>query len=464
MPPCLRPYQEDCIARLRQSYGSGHRAPLLALPTGGGKTLIFAHVTAGARAKARRVLIAVHRRELIHQASAKLDWAGVPHGTIAAGFDPNPTELVQLASVQTLARREDHRTRPFDLLVFGEAHHSRAETWQKLLAAQPAAKRLGVTATPARLDGKGLGIAAGGCFDDLVIGPSTATLIRDGYLCPVRCFAPAKRLDLTGVRVVAGDYVREELAFVVNTGAITADCIAEYRQRADHQPCLVFCCTVAHAVAVAAAFGAAGYRSHCVDGETPKAERDALITGLATGHVEVLTSCALIDEGLDVPAVGCVILLRPTKSLVLHRQQIGRGMRVAEAKAALIVLDHVGNVITHGLPETEPRWSLAGVEKKPGDAPVWTCPDCGAVNPIGRRICACGYEKPTPTPRDLPDAIPGELAELTPERLARARRMSYGTMMRTRLSEAELRAFARARGYKRGWVLHRLREQWGTMP
>ena len=438
MPPELRPYQIDCVGRLRGSYAQHHRAPLLALATGGGKTIIFSAVTHGARAKGKRVGVVVHRRELVRQACNKLTWADVPHGVIAAGFDPAPGQLVQVGNVQTMLRRD---LPPFDLIVLDEAQHARAETWRKLLALYPNAKLLGVTATPARLDGKGLGIAAGGPFDALILGPPVVDLIRDGYLAPVRVFVPARRLDFRRVRVVGGDYVTNDLAEIVNTSAITGDAVRDYQLRADHQPAIAFCVTVRHAEHVAEAFRVAGYRAACVHGGTPTAERDALIGGLGTGAIEVLTNCSLVDEGLDVPTVGAVILLRPTKSLVLHRQQIGRGMRPAAGKAALIVNDHVGNCLVHGLPTTEPLWSLAGVTKR--EAPVEVCAETGEVRPR----------------RSIPAAVPGDLAELTPGRLIRARSMSYRTMLHSQLTEAELRAFATARGYKRGWVLHRLREQ-----
>lgn len=448
--PVLRRYQEACISALRGSYATGYRAPLLVLPTGGGKTVIFAHIVEGANRKQRRALVVVHRRELIRQASAKLDWAGVPHGIIAAGFPPNLDEPVQVGSIQTLARRLPALP-PFDLIVLDEAHHARAETWRALINAQPQAKLLGVTATPARLDGKGLGVGAGGCFDDLVLGPTAAELIDGGFLCRVRCFAPAQRLDLRSVRIVGGDYVREDLASVMNTASITGDAVEQYRRHADHAPALAFCTTIAHAESVADAFRDAGYRAARVDGQTPKIERDALIAGLGSPDgIEVLTSCSLIDEGLDVPAVGAVILLRPTKSLVLHRQQIGRGMRPAEGKAALIVNDHVGNVLVHGLPESEPAWSLAGVEKPPRDAPVWACPQCGVINPTAIRVCDCGYSLPMPPQRRLvPRYAPGDLAELTPDRLAAVRRMSYRAIVTSRLSEAELREFDAARSSRK---------------
>ena len=188
---------------------------------------------------------------------------------------------------------------------------------------------------------------------------------------------------------------------------------SDYARRADHQPAIAFCATVAHGEFIAGQFRRGGYRSHCVHGGLPKAARDDLIAALDTGGVEILTSCDLISEGLDVPSVACIIALRPTKSLVLHRQQIGRGMRPAPGKAALIVNDHVGNCLVHGLPEIEPLWSLAGVDK--GAAPVWLCPECGCVNPLAQTCCEeCGYERPGAEGggrRRAPPGAPGTLQE-----------------------------------------------------
>jgi DNA repair protein RadD len=378
----LRDYQTTDIAAPRECYTQGRNAPLYQLPTGGGKTVVFATITSAASAKGKHVLVVVHRRELLKQASAKLSWAGVPHGLIAAGFKPDPDQLVQVCSIRTVIRRLG-KVGEFDLIIFDKAHHCQAETWKKLIAAKPKAMLLGVTATPCRADGKGLGIEDGGCFDLLVIGPSIADLVKEGYLSPVHSFVPAQRIDLRGVRTQAGDYVANDLAKAVDTAAITGDAVAQYTKRAAHKPAIAFCATIAHAEHVAEQFREAGYRSVCVHGGTPALERDRAIAGLGNGEVEVLTSCDLISEGLDVPALHCVILLRPTKSFGLHMQQIGRGMRVAPGKDALIVNDHVGNCIDHGLPTSPRQWSLKGVEKPDGPALQWRCPapDCGCMLP-----------------------------------------------------------------------------------
>jgi DNA repair protein RadD len=182
----------------------------------------------------------------------------------------------------------------------------------------------------------------------------------------------------------------------------------------------------------------------------------------------VLTSCDLISEGLDVPNVGAVILLRPTKSLVLHRQQIGRGMRPAPNKAALIVNDHVGNTVRYGLPTLEPAWTLADLPKQDGAMPQWQCPECGCLNPISTRICgACDYQRPAPPGRRGLVTVPGQLKELTEEDLLSLRRQSYHALMRDirlgRYSRQQLHAIADARGYARGWVWHCLQNQSGEL-
>lgn len=458
----LRPYQATDFGRLRASYAGGaHRAPLYVLPTGGGKTVTFAHIVRGATQLGRTTLIVAHRRELIRQAGEKLTLAGVDHSFIAAGFPHDPTAQVFVASIQTLiAGGRVARLPKFGLIVLDEAHHSRSQSYASLLSHQLDAKLLGVTATPARLDGKGLGVRAGGWFDDIVIGPTTADLVRQGYLSRVRCFWPDGTPSFKGVRTLAGDYDMAQAADRMDTATITGDIIAHYAQRADHMPGLVFCCTVRHAANVAQAFQDAGYRAAMVCGATPKAERDAAIHGLAHGDPEVLTSCDLIGEGLDVPAVRCVSLARPTKSLVLCRQQIGRGMRIERDKPHLIVNDHVGNLDLHGPPDFEPVWSLhdgvAPKKKGQGVPGVWRCKACSCLNSMTETICEeCGAERET-FGRATPEQVAGELREITSERIAEIKAMGNREATHV-LTLTELRIFAKFKGYKRGWAMHVMR-------
>ncbi len=456
----LRPYQSAAVTSLRDAFRA-YRAVLFVLPTGGGKTVVFSTVAHGALHKGRRALIVVHRRELIRQASAKLTAAGVPHGVIAPGFETDTDARIQVASLQTIIGRLE-KIGDFNLIILDEAHHARAESWKRLLDAQRNARLLGVTATPCRADGKGLGVVAAGPFEIMVLGPTTAALIADGFLAPTRCYVPANRLDLSAIRTRAGDYVASDLEQAVVAAGITGDAVRDYAQRADHQPAIAFCVSVDHAQKTAEAFRAAGYRAACVHGGLPVSDRDAAIAGLADGGIEILTACDLISEGLDVPAVAAVILLRPTKSLMLHRQQIGRGMRPAAGKMALIVNDHVGNTITHGLPEMEPKWTLAGVERPVRADPVWVCGHCGCANVPSARACdGCGEIRPRaePAARAPIRTQDGDLVLLTADRLATVERMSYREVCNSKLSEAELKAYARACGFNPRWVQHRLREQ-----
>ncbi len=434
----LRPYQITDIGRLRAAYAGGARAPIYQLPTGGGKTVVFSHVIRGATDKGRRTAVVAHRRELIGQASDKLASLGVPHGIMAAGQDRDHDAPVQVCSIQSIIRRLDSLPQ-FDFLVADEAHHARADTWAAFLGSQPRAKLLGVTATPARTDGKGLGIAHGGLFDAIICGPTVADLQAKGFLAPSKCYIPAQ-IDTTGLRKVAGDFNQGELAD--RAKVVTGDAVSTYRRLASGRSAIAFCVTVEHAESVAESFRAAGLRAACVHGSTPKDRRDSLIAGLGDGSLDVLTSCDLISEGLDVPSVGACILLRPTSSLILCLQQIGRGMRPKADGSPLIVLDHAGNTMTHGLPEEDRVWTLAGVEPKPkGPA----------------RISAEG-ENLGRGEREV-ETVAGELVEAKPDPDRRWRRMSFGEFKKHPRTLAQIHAFSRAKGYKPGWAFYYERDQ-----
>jgi superfamily II DNA or RNA helicase len=487
-PLTLRDYQTADIERIRDAFRGGAKAPLYQLSTGGGKTVVFAHVIKSAVAKGTRTLVLAHRRELIKQASNKLTALGVPHGIIAAGQDRDHDAQVIVASIQTVARRLD--TLPqFQLIVIDEAHHAVASTWAKLLASQPDARLLGVTATPARLDGKGLGKHCGGSFDAIVCGPAMQDLVDQGYLAPCKVFIPSATINTTGLRTIAGDYDEHELA--ERASGVTGDAVKEFQALPEGTTGMAFCVTVAHAEAVAAAFQDAGYRATAVHGGLDKASRDDAIQGLQDGRTQVLTSCEIISEGLDVPSVGCVILLRPTQSLTMCLQQIGRGMRPKADGGHLTVLDHARNCVAHGLP-TEPRdWSLDGVTKKNdkdkaaptpwdcikcgvlnsptrptcsncGALKPWTCKECGTRNRGEHNRCIdCGAQRPT---RKLLVADNAPMQELVFDQYAHIARMTYRQLLSKPRTEAELAAYARAHNYKSGWVWWKLKEQEETFP
>jgi DNA repair protein RadD len=439
----LRPYQQQAISDLRMAYRNGSAAPLLVAPTGMGKTVVFAAITQAAAARGRQVLILVHRRELIHQASAKLAAIGVDHGVIAAGITP-ANASVQVASVQTLIRRLDRAAAP-DLIIIDEAHHAVAGSWCKVIDHWPNSLLLGVTATPVRQDGRGLG----SMFDHLVLGPSTAELIATGYLTPARIYAPPPVADLTGIHRRAGDYAIDEVADRMDRPTVTGDAISHYQRIGASQPAIAFCCNVKHAEHVCHAFKVAGIRSATLLGNTT--DRDALVARFAAGFIDVLVTVDVVSEGFDCPGAAVAILLRPTQSEGLYLQQIGRVLRPAQGKAAAIVLDHVGNVHRHGFPDDHREWSLddrvARVRTTDVQAPtVRTCPECfAAFKPAP--VCPCCGAPSTPSQREIQQRD-GELQELERTAVARSRRRDQGQA----LTLPELMAFAKQRGYLPGWA------------
>jgi superfamily II DNA or RNA helicase len=395
----LRDYQQDCIGGVRGAYRTGKRSPLLVSPTGSGKTVMFAYIADGTSKKGNKVLILVHRQELVDQTCKTLRAFRVDHGVIAAGRSPDRSHSVQVASVQTLVRRLDF-FRP-DLIIIDEAHHGTAGSWRKVIDHNPQARVLGVTATPERLDGRGLKEV----FDDLILGPEVRDLIRNGHLSPPVYFAPPQSADLSHLRISRGDFDQREMAEVMDNKAITGDAVEHYARICPGAPAVAFCASVKHAEHVAEQFAAAGFPASTIDGNMDRDRRREVVNMLGDGRLKVLTSCEIINEGFDLPVVSAAILLRPTMSLGLHLQQIGRVLRISPGKDRAYILDHVGNLARHGLAEDSREWSLDGrkkKKKKKGDeeegpdvrqcptcycchAPAPTCPQCGHTYEVKER-------------------------------------------------------------------------------
>ena len=331
----LRLYQEKGIADIRGLFQKGHRKLCYTAPTASGKTVLFCHLTSKIVAAGQRVAIIVHRQELIDQTCNALDAEDLIYGVVAAGYSENVNSPALVCMVQSLARQSD-RLGDIQYLIVDEAHHIVAATWRMVLEQVPHARVLGVTATPERLDGKGLKEA----FDALVIGPTTKKLIASGWLAPFVVYAPECLVDLKGTRIVAGDYALGDLARRMSAEIVLADAVTEYRKHLNSHTAIAFCTTIEHSRTVARFFRAQGIAAQHLDGDTPSGERRHLIGMLATGAIKVLCNCALISEGLDIPSVGGVILLRPTKSSALHLQQIGRALRPSLNKQRAVILDH----------------------------------------------------------------------------------------------------------------------------
>lgn len=405
----LRPYQQQGVDEIRQAFRDARQRVIYVAPTGSGKTILFSYITAHGAARGTRIAVVVHRIELLRQTCAALVKFNVPHGVIHPDYSPSD-ELVQVGTVQTMIRRQ---AKPFDLLILDEAHHAVAGQWDKLMAAHPQARVLGVTATPCRLAGRGLGDV----FEHMILGPSVRELTDSGYLTPAQVYAPPIPCSLKGVRSRGGDYSKDDLQAILDRREITGSVIEHYRKYLNGLPSVAFCASVEHAKHVADEFQAAGFRSAAVYGSMPAAERDDHMGALASGRLSVLTSCDLISEGVDVPGIVGGIILRPTKSTGLWIQQIGRCLRVAPGKTSAIILDHVGNSLRHGLPDTPREWTLDEgiVRKKTDDGPrIRQCAKCYFIHELSNRCPQCGYEYPVKE-RKVAKQKPGDLVLVSPE-------------------------------------------------
>ena len=443
----LRPYQNQLANDIRGAFGSGANRPLAVSPTGSGKTVLFSYITSQVLKRGSRVIIVAHRREILDQISATLKRVGVPHGFIQAGKSTS-NQPAMVASIQTLARRLDTIPAP-DLVIIDEAHHSVSKSYVQMFAAWPNAKFIGVTATPERLDGKGLGAM----FDRMVMGPSVQWLIDNGFLAQPVYYAPREVVDLSQVHTVAGDFDRSEAEEIVDTPRITGDAVTHYVRFCNRQRAVAFCISVAHAQHVADTFNSCGIPSASIDGTLDPEVRKQRVEDLTAGKILVLTSCELISEGFDLPAVNAAILLRPTQSLSMHLQQVGRALRPYPGKTNAIILDHVGNCLRHGLAEQERDWDLGGREKrlkKSSIVETKQCSKCFAI--FAGTVCPqCGSQREIAT-REI-EEVDGELQRLSIEDISKKReeRREEGKCK----TLEDFRALAKLRGYKLGWAFFR---------
>ena len=465
----LRDYQVDVIARFREAVAAGRKRIMLVAPTGSGKTVVAGAVVRDAVDQRRRVLFFSHRREITQQTSAKLYAVGIDHGIVQAGFPLRLHEPVQVASVQTLTARAIRGSAielpPADLVIVDEAHHTPAETYLKVLAKYSDAIILGLTATPCRKDGRGLG----NIFEAIIECPQVPELVRLGFLVPTVVYAPADGPDLRGVRTQAGDYVENQLAERMNTQKLVGDVVTHYHRHGERRKAVVFAVDVAHSRHLRDEFQKAGVRAEHIDGRTPREERDAVLARLARGELDVICNCMVLTEGWDCPEVSCLVLARPTKSLGLFRQMIGRGLRPAAGKTDCVILDHAGATLENGLAEDPVLWTLetdrraanaAHDKRKAGGtrSRLCDCSKCGALRTAGERCRSCGF-LPAPPPRSV-DFTDGDLA-----RLDRNGRHVEGQAPGDKLRwHRQLAHIAQQRGYRPGWTAHKFKEKFGHWP
>ncbi len=399
----LRDYQHQALDAIWENLD---RHVVASLPTGSGKSHIIAELCRKALQEfpGTRILVVAHVKELLEQNAEKirLHWPEAPIGLYCAGLDARDVNDITVASIQSIYDIGD-KLGAFDVIIVDEAHripHGDSGMYHTLFRSQPAAKILGLTATPYRLGGGLLHQGDDALFDDLVCEVKTGDLIERGYLSRIRSRRGSKEADLDGVHTRAGDFVADEMAAAFDQSALTEAAVEDVMRHASGRTSImVFCCSVAHCHNIAAQFRQRGEESvRVITGETPALERATTIAEFKARRCRVLVNCDVLTTGFDAPNTDCIALLRATKSPGLYVQIIGRGLRKADGKDDCLLLDYGGNIERHGPIDSV---TAERVEKGLEPPPTKTCPDCGDVIPAAVMKCpSCGFIfTPAPTPR-----------------------------------------------------------------
>lgn len=472
-PPKLRPYQSHAIQLLRDRVREGKRRIMLVMPTGGGKMVLAASVI---RTATVPVLFVAHRLELIDQCVAQLAALGITNVGVMRADDErtDPNAATQIASIQTLARRKKP---PAGLVLIDECHRSASDSYTDLIFEHyREAIILGFTATPSRFDGRPLG----NLFECMEVVTTYAELIREGFIVAPECYGAPSSPDMTGMRVVGGDFDEGELGDAMISNSLIGN-IVDHWGRLAHMypnPCgapgfvegprrrtFVFATNIRHSREICERFGRAGVRVAHLDGDTPEAQRRSVIQAIGRGDVDVVSNVGVLLEGTDVPSVKCVVHARPTLSLVLWRQSAGRALRpwhpgcppgcVKHPSVAPLLLDHAGNIDRHGFPHEDLHWELSSRARKI-ETKIATkfCKACFAYVPAARIVCPyCGVQFPPAPKVETPQEKEAQLVRrsTTPEDMKRA---FYDDIVKT----------ARKLGHKPGFAAAKFKDHYGTWP
>jgi len=406
----LRPYQVRLVETVREMVRQGHRRVIINSPTGSGKTVMASCLIKLSALKNKRSMFLAPRRELLKQASAHLEFCGVRHSFIAAGFDHIAGSDCLVVSKDTLAARALRRKKmalpDVDLVIVDEVHLAMAREYLRLLTTlneeNPRLVLIGLSATPGRADGKGLG----DFWDAITTAANYSDLQDQGFLVPCRVFAPDAP-DMRGVRAVDWD---SEAANRVDKPKLVGDVVEHWKRIASDRKTIVFGATVAHAIHLRDEFLKADVRAAHIDQSTPIDERDQIIAMLQAGDIQIVTNCDVLSFGFDEPSVSCVVLVAPSRSLVRYRQRSGRALRPCDGKLDCVIIDHAGGVLMHGFPDEDIDWPLEksrnideeyqakradGKTREPIVCPVChctysgkpACPNCGhAQGRMGRKL------------------------------------------------------------------------------
>ena len=445
----LRNYQQETIDKVYQSMRTGHKSIMVQQPPRTGKTVIMADIARRATAKGNRILFVVHRQEIVQQ--------------VIKTFKANDVNmnLSTIGMVQTITRHVEELEPP-SIIFVDEAHHVLAKSYRRILNAFPEAYKLLFTATPYRLGGQGFTDVA----DDLITGKSVPWLIKNHFLAPVDYYAPSQ-IDISKLRTKStGDYSEDSIKEALKP-RIYGNAVRHYHELAKGMQAIAYTYNVDSAVRLARAFNSHGISARAVSGKTPKDEREQIIEDYRAGKIKIVTNAELFTEGLDLPNVDCVIMMRPTQSLSLYLQFAMRSMNPRKGKTAVII-DHVGNVERFGLPTDERHWSLEGVSKNNKRAAsgtviksVTVCPRCFASFYRSGDTCPyCGMQLGQEKELEVVDDV--KLKKVTKSRLNVVKRLQKSTIMKNvadkRPSELknlkEIQAYGKLHGFKSGWAYH----------
>ena len=450
-PKTLRPHQERAIAQIKQSLGKGNKRIVCQAATGFGKTLLSAKIIEGALAKRNGVIFTAPAISLIDQTVNAFEAEGIRDIGVMQANHPrtDPLAKVQVASVQTLARREI----PQAALVIVDECHLRAKVIEDLMIQRPDVYFVGLSATPWA---RGMGLL----WQDMVTPCSIGELIAQGYLSEFRVFAPDIP-DLSGVKTMAGDFHEGQTAEVMEGRALMASVVETWLAKGENRPTLLFGVNCAHAKQLADALERAGVATAYCDAYTDSVERQVIERRFRAGEVKVACSVRTLTTGVDWP-VSCIIDAAPTKSIMLHVQKIGRGLRVNEGTEDLLVLDHAGNSLRLGLVTDINRHELD--KTKPGEKlPVERkeklpkeCANCAALH-TGLKCPYCGNER---KPVAGVETVDGELIELTPAKA----KSEQATKAEKQLFYSMALWMAGQRGYKPGWAANLYRGKFQVWP
>lgn len=464
----LRQYQKDVLNELVKAHKDGKKKIILQAATGAGKTVMASALVKYFVKNNLKVLFLAHRRELITQASDKLETSEIRHGIIMADFKQSKLESVQIASVDTLRARAMNSKKmslpEADVIFIDECHRSLSNTYMKLIETYSDSLLVGLTATPVRGNGEGLGAI----YEHMVCAPSIKELTRQGSLVEVDYYSPSVP-DLKGIGVIGGDFNSKALNERMDQPKLVGDIVTTWKHLAKDKQTIVFASGVKHSQNLVEEFLANGIKAAHLDGSTENDEREKILQKFNNKEITVICNCMVLTEGFDAPVAEVCVLARPTKSLGLYIQMVGRVLRPHESKSKAMVIDHSGAVYINGFVDDEHEWNLkqgmirkrAERKERNKEESVIVCEGCFRTY-SGSNICpTCG--KMHQPKSDYVAFLDSQLGLVSRKSRVAEAKEQYAENFRDVFYE-ELLGLAEIKGHKKGWAAYKYKERFGEWP